>query len=302
MALEGKARRLAILELNVAFIISSGAALFAKIIPASAALITLGRCVVASIILWIFIRFHGALPKLETRKVRWSILITGVCLLGHWVTYYKAIQVSSVTVGMVAVYTYPLIASLLEPFWEKTRWDKSQLTLGFIGLIGVGFLAPEWKLENTSFQGVLWGIISATIYTIRNLTMKRYLSNVSAAGVLFYQLSISSILLLPWVTLEGQVHLRLQDWWALLALGALFTPFHHSLFARGFQRFPISVMSLMSTVQPVYGAMLAILLLGETLHWRTIVGGSMILFVAAAASIQRGQKVAEKMDENSPAK
>lgn len=293
MALHGKERKLAILELNVAFIISSGAALFAKIIPASVTLITLGRCIIASIILWIFIRFQGALPKMETPRVRWAIFITGVCLLGHWVTYYKAIQVSTVTVGMVAVYTYPLIANLLEPFWEKTRWDKSQLALGFIGLIGVGFLAPEWKLENTSFQGVLWGIFSATIYTVRNLTMKRYLSNVSAAGVLFYQLTISSVLLLPWVSFQGPVQLRQQDWWALLALGALFTPFHHSLFARGFQRFPISVMSLMSTVQPVYGALLAILLLEESLHWRTAVGGGLIIFVAAAASIQRGQKGAQ---------
>ena len=287
MDLSSKERRNALLELNLAFVISSGAALFAKIIPLPVAQTTLGRCLVASVILWIFIRIKGTLPKLDQRNERIAILVTGICLLGHWVTYYKAIQVSSVTVGMVAVYTYPVIAVLLEPFWEKTRWDRSMLGLGFLGLVGVAFLAPEWKLENTSFQGVLWGVTSAAIYTVRNLTMKRHLSKMPASGVLFYQLAISSILLIPWMFIQKPAPMSSKDLWALLALGALFTPFHHSLFARGFQRFPISVMSLMSTVQPVYGAILAILILDETLHWRTMVGGGLILMVATIASLKR---------------
>ena len=61
----------------------------------------------------------------------------------HWVTYFYALQWSNVAIGMLSLFTYPVITALLEPLILKTKFQKHHLILGFIVLIGVYFLAPD---------------------------------------------------------------------------------------------------------------------------------------------------------------
>jgi drug/metabolite transporter (DMT)-like permease len=43
------------------------------------------------------------------------MLLCGLLMCVHWVTYFHAMQVSTVAIGMIALYTYPVMSVLLEP-------------------------------------------------------------------------------------------------------------------------------------------------------------------------------------------
>ena len=48
----------------------------------------------------------------------------------HWVTYFYALQWSNVAIGMLSLFTYPVITALLEPLFFNTRFQLRHLILG----------------------------------------------------------------------------------------------------------------------------------------------------------------------------
>ena len=105
-------------------------------------------------------------------KDRMTVFLSGVLMGVHWITYFIALKLSSVAIGMLSVFTYPIITTFLEPLMLKSKFKKSNLLLGLMVLVGIYFLAPEFSLENDQFKAIGFGVFSALCYSIRNIYMK----------------------------------------------------------------------------------------------------------------------------------
>ena len=46
---------------------------------------------------------------------------------GHWITYFYALKFSNVAIGMLSLYTFPVMTALLEPFFIKVKLDPERL-------------------------------------------------------------------------------------------------------------------------------------------------------------------------------
>jgi drug/metabolite transporter (DMT)-like permease len=77
----------------------------------------------------------------------------------HWITYFYSLQLSNVAIGMLSLFTYPVMTSLLEPVFLKTQFSKMHLLLGVLVLIGIYFLAPSFDTENDYFLAILIGLL-----------------------------------------------------------------------------------------------------------------------------------------------
>ena len=62
---------------------------------------------------------------------RWSfpLVVAGVFLGTHWVTYFYALQWSNVAIGMLSLFTFPVITACLEPLFLKTKFKWRHLFL-----------------------------------------------------------------------------------------------------------------------------------------------------------------------------
>lgn len=264
-----------ILEINLAMLFISTSGVLGRYIQLAPELTIALRGILAALFLGIFIFWKKESLRIAG-KDRGAIIVGGIFIGAHWVLYFYALQLSNVAIGMLSIFTYPVITSLLEPLLLKTKFHKIHLFLAFLVLIGLYFLAPEFDLESDYTIAIICGVLSALCYALRNIIMKTKVQSYSGSVLMWYQIVIVSVCLVPvffWSDFDGVV----DQLPALALLGLLTTTIGHTLFLGSFKHFSVTTASLMSSVQPVYGIILGIIFLSEIPDIGTIIGGTLIL-------------------------
>ena len=87
---------------------------------------------------------------------------------------------------------------------------------------------------------------------------------------------IISILLFPLLFVYGTPGLT-ENWIPLATLALFTTCVGHTLFLMSFRHFTITTASIMSSMQPVFGIIIALIFLKEYPSFITLVGGALIL-------------------------
>lgn len=280
--------RQGLLSVHSAVFIFGLTALFSKLISLPALEITLLRSVFAVMALWLFIRWQGGVVKLKQRQDYWIAIILGILLASHWVTYFHAMQVSSIAVGVIALYTFPVITVFIEPLFHGERPHLKDIISALAVLYGIYLLVPEFAIDDSTTQGILWGVLSALLFAMRNIVQGRYFPGYPARQALFYQTAVTIVVLLPFA---GAVipHVTAWQWGQLLLLGFVFTALPHTLFAHSLLFFKAKTASLIACLQVVYATAFAALILGELPTLSTMMGGLIIVGAAMYESYTTGR-------------
>ena len=273
-----------LVQLNFAVLIISTSGTLGRYIDLSVPVIIFLRAFIGGSFLYIFCKWKKLSFKINVKDYK-TIFFSGVLMGMHWITYFISLKLSSVAIGMLSVFTYPIITSFLEPIMLNSKFKKSNLLLGLMVLIGIYFLAPEISMKNDQFIAVGFGIFSALCYSIRNIYMKAKSSEYEGSILMVYQLIIVSVLLSP-VFYFYDVNGLGVSIPAILILALLTTAIGHTLFVYSFRNFSISAASIISGVQPIYGIIIGMIVLGEYPGVRTIIGGSVILGTVLIESVR----------------
>lgn len=260
--------------------------------------VTIGiRALLAIGVLYAFLKFKKISLKVE-KKDRGVVVIGGILMGVHWVTYFMALQLSTVAIGMLTIYTYPAMSSVLEPLILKTKFQKMHLFLGAIVLVGLYFLVPEFSLEHSYTQGILFGLVSALAYALRNILMKNQVEKYHGSLLMWYQMVVIGICLLP-VSFTVSMNGLAEFWPQIVALAVLTTAIGHTMFLMSLKHFNVTTAALMSSVQPIYGIIMGFIFLGETPRLMTLFGGSLILCTVIFESVRsaRNRKKELKLAE-----
>jgi len=277
-----------ILQLNLAMLLVSTSGVLGRAVTLPP-VVTIGwRALLAVVFLLLFLKWKSISLIIE-RKDRLKVFLGGILMGIHWVAYFKALQLSNVAIGMLTIFTYPALTSILEPLLLKLPFQKIHLFLGLLVLAGIAFLIPDFDFENQYTQAVAFGLASALAYALRNILMKKQVAKYHGSLLMMYQALIIGVLLIP---LSFQTSMEaLQDnlMW-ILALALLTTALGHTLFLLTFRYFSITTASIISSVQPVYGIALGILFLGEVPQWATLVGGLLIISAVIIESLRSAKR------------
>ena len=264
-----------LISLHFTVVLLGGTALFSRLIPLSASDITLIRSVFACIALFAFLTLTK--DKLSLRSRRDYLIATGLGVLMalHWISYFAAMQYAGVSVGMIALFTFPVITVLIEPFFEKTGLVWQDIVSALTVIVGVYLIVPESSLENEVTLGVLIGIGSAILYAFRNIIHRKHFKQYSGAKAMAWQTLVIIAVLLP--TISSSIsEATTRDWLMLLLLGTVFTALPHALIAATLRHLRAKTFSLIACMQPLYGVALAIIVLDESPTFRTLIGGILI--------------------------
>ena len=273
-----------LVQLNFAVLIISTSGTLGRYIDLSVPVIIFLRAFIGGFFLYIFCKWKKLSFKINVKDYK-TIFFSGLLMGMHWITYFISLKLSSVAIGMLSVFTYPIITSFLEPIMLSSKFKKSNLLLGLMVLIGIYFLAPEISMKNDQFIAVGFGVISALCYSIRNIYMKAKSSEYEASILMVYQLIIVSVLLSP-VFYFYDVKGLGASLPAILILALLTTAIGHTFFVQSFRNFTISGASIISGVQPIYGIIIGMIVLGEYPGVKTIIGGAIILGTVLIESVR----------------
>lgn len=242
------------------------------------------RSILAMVLLFTFCAFKGIKLKISS-KDRITFFIAAVLMGAHWITYFYALKLSNVAIGMISLFTFPVIIALLEPLFSKTKLDPIHIVLGIIVMIGIYFLAPEFNLENGHLQGILFGVLSAVCYALRILILKGQVAKYNSTMLMFYQVAIVSVLLAPVLFFMDTSNIKTQYPYVIL-LALVTTSIGHTLFVNSLKYFKASTASIIGSTQPVFGIIIAFFFLNEIPTIHTFVGGSLILATVIIESIR----------------
>jgi len=274
-----------VLWLTVATIFISTSGALGKYIDMPIPVIIWWRCALAAIFLFVFCKYKKIKLKIHTGPDKLTFIISAFFLGAHWITYFYALKVSNVAIGMLSLFTFPLITAFLEPLFSKVKFDPMHIVLGVLVLLGIYYLAPELDLQSSALQGVLFGILSAICYAIRNLILKQHVSNYNGSLLMFYQVLILTALLIPALFIMDTSAIETQFPYVIL-LALLTTAIGHTLFVTSLKHFKTSTASIISSTQPLFGIVIAFFFLHEIPTWNTFVGGTLIISTVVIESIR----------------
>lgn len=261
------------LHLTVALL--GGTALFSHIITLPALDITLGRSIFACTILFVLVFSQKRQLALETTRDYLIALGLGSIMAAHWVTYFASMQYAGVSVGVIALFTFPVITVLLEPLFEKTKLNWRDFVSAMVVLLGIGLIVPTPDLSNTTTLGVIVGVASALLYSIRNLLHRKHFSHYDGAKAMAWQTLVICAVLLPF-GFSGLSQASTSNWLWLVLLGTVFTALPHALIAQSLKHLQAKTFSLVASMQPIYGVAFSIIILSESPSWQTLLGGLLV--------------------------
>lgn len=282
MTVKNKYTDLLTLNLSILFISTSG--VLGKYIELPVPIIIFLRAFIAAILLFLYAKIKG-LNFGMARKSQIHLMLGGIFLGVHWITYFYALKFSNVAIGMLSLYTFPIITSILEPLFLRKKFLMIHFILGLIVLLGIYLLAPKFSVKNHHFLGLCFGVLSALFYSVRNIMLKSKENIHDQSIIMIYQLVVISVLLIPTLIFFDSSNL-IEYLPSSILLAILTTAVGHTLFVHSLKYFSTTSASLMSSLQPIYGIILAYIFLSESPGLRTIIGGILIISTVIIESIR----------------
>lgn len=134
-------------NLILAALLISTSGVLGKYIAMPSEVIIWFRSAFAMIFLYSFCRYKKISLTIIDVKTHVPLIISSLFTAAHWVTYFYALKLSNVALGMLSLYIFPVITTLLEPVFLKSKFNIMHLVLGLMVLFGVSILTPEFTLE-----------------------------------------------------------------------------------------------------------------------------------------------------------
>ena len=271
-----------LLLLNLGMLFSSSSGAFGRYIDLSPPLTIGYRAFIALVLLALYGLIQRHRFQFDLKQHGLIVFLSGILMALHWVLYFYALRWGSVAIGMLSLFTYPVFTSLLEPLFFNIKWQWRHLMMSLLIIIGIYFLAPSLDIKNVSTQGLLMGLFSAFTYSLRNILLKKKIDTFKGSMLMFYQMVITFVLLIPAFIIYGKEDVTPQ----LPYIGALaiLTTIGHTLFINSFRYFNISTVSILSSIQPLLGIALGVIFLSEIPNERSIIGGVLILLTVIIES------------------
>jgi drug/metabolite transporter (DMT)-like permease len=263
---------------NVAVLLFGLAGVLGKLSLLPAPIIVFGRALFAGLVLLVVCWFRHISLRPKQSRDGYLLLGQGVLLALHWTAFFQAINVSNVAIGLLSFSSFPLFTAMLEPLLLKQRPSRIPIVAALLILPGIYLLVPSFTLQNQTTLGVMWGVLSGASFALLSVTNRWLGRTYSSLMISLYQDGIAAIVLLPifFFTATGSFwtpHALL----ILFILGVVCTALAHTLFIASMRDITAQTASLLASLEPVWGIIFGILLLGSIPTATTLLGGAIII-------------------------
>ncbi|RZL13725.1 MAG: EamA family transporter, partial [Hymenobacter sp.] len=213
----------------------------------------------------------GLAGLLVVRRTSWRVaapealklLGVGALVAAHWITFFLAARLSSVSVCLAGLATLALWTSLLEPLllWRRVR--PYEVGLGLLAMLGLYLIS---QAEFTQLTGLLVAVASAGLSALFSVLNSQLVRRHAPVKLTFYEMAgacLSIALFFPiysrYFTLGQGLRLALHglDWLWLLLLAGVCTVYAFSTSVELMKRISAFVVNLTINLEPVYGIVLA---------------------------------------------
>ncbi|WP_460159728.1 DMT family transporter [Pseudomonas sp. S3_F07] len=263
---------------------------FGKLAAASPTVIVFGRAVFAVLALAMFARFASNSRWQQLRaQDGWRLLLGGLLLAGHWVSFFIAVKVAGVAVATLGFTSFPAFTVLLEGLIFRERIRANEIWLVVLVSVGLVLVTPNFDLASGATTGLLWAVFSGLLFSLLSLTNRAGSAHVPPVQAALCQNVGVGLCLLPMAAPQLS-DVRPIDWLWIGLLGVFCTGLAHSLFVASLAVIKARTAAVVFAMEPVYGIAMAWWLFDESPTLRMLLGGVVIITAIVISSQLSGSK------------
>lgn len=255
------------------------------------------RMLIAGVSLLLFLLYRKKKVIITDRKSLFKVIGVGAIVVLHWLTFFKAIQVSTASLGVLCLATTALHVSWLEPLVMKRKFSWVEFALGALVILGV--VSVSYNMSGNASQGLVWGLISgllSALFAVFNAYLNK-VERISSASITVYEMLTGALIVFAMLGFQGRLDAGLlkmtwSDFFWLLFLGIVCTSMAFVLMIDIINKIGAYTTTLTINLEPVYSIILAVFILSENdilgprFYWGALF---IILIVFANPVIKRFQ-------------
>lgn len=257
--------KLAYINLHVIVFIWGFTAILGALISLDALPLVWYRMFFASIFIFAYIIYYK--KKLKVNKIVLAqFFFAGLIIALHWLTFFKAIKVSNVSITLACLATGAFFTSILEPIFYKRKIIIYELILGLFVILGLYII---FNVQGNFIYGIVLALTSAFLSALFSVINGKLAQNYDPAIISFYEIVGGVLFLSLYLVVNQQINIyffqiSLSDLKWLLILSSICTAYAF-IASVGVMKYlsPYTVM-LTINLEPIYGIILALLIFNDT--------------------------------------
>ncbi len=258
--------RRAYLELHLAVLLWGFTAILGELIQLSALVLVWWRVLLTSLSLVWLVRLGSLFREMPLRKVG-QFAFVGVLTALHWLTFYGSIKLANASVALICMATCAFFTSLVEPLLLRQPFRKLDVLFGFVVVPGMALIVEH--VETRMHTGIWVGLLSSFLAAVFSILNKKWVHDAPPMRITFIEMTSAWLflsLVVP-VYLHFEPAERWLPTWSdlgwLLVLAVVCTTFTWMLALRALKHLSAFASTLTVNLEPVYGILLAIVVLQE---------------------------------------
>lgn len=272
------------LKMAIAMIISGTVGWFVLATDLPALTVVFWRCAFGGLAMALVCAAQGLLRRgMLARKQLYWVMLGGVTLTLNWVCLFIAYAQTSIAVATITYHLQPFILVALGAvlFNEAlTRYKLGWMIIAFFGvtLIMLGGQRQDQE-AGQYFYGVGFALAAAFFYAI-TAAITKILRDVPPCLMVFIQLTVGCVMLLPFVSLPTVSSVS-YVWWLLVVIGFVHTGLMSVLLYSAVQKIPTVLVGGLAFIYPVVAILFDAWVLHRPLNgWQLV--GTLIMLAAVA--------------------
>ena len=230
------------------------------------------------------------------------MLVAGLIIALHWLTFFKAIKVSNVSVTLACLSTGAFFTSILEPIFYKRKIIWYEVLFGLIVIIGLYII---FKVEGDYWLGIILALTSAFLSALFSVINGKFAKEYHAATISFYELigGVGFISIYLLATQQFSVDffsISLSDLGWLFILASICTAYAFIASVHVMKHLSPYTVMLTINMEPIYGIILALLVFDEKekMNPSFYIGASIILSTVILNGILKNYQKKKKLKLN----
>jgi len=223
------------------------------------------------------------------RKTIMVFLLLGLVIALHWLTFFKAIKVSNISVTLACLSTGAFFTSFLEPILYKRKVIWYEVFFGLLVVVGLYII---FNFEGDYYLGIILALTSAFLSALFSVVNGKYAKMYDSTVISFYELSggvlcFSIYLLLTNSFSKEFFILQPLDWIYLIILSSICTSYAFIASVKVMKFISPYTVMLTINLEPIYGIILALLIFKdkEKMSPEFYLGALIILFTVVLNGI-----------------
>jgi drug/metabolite transporter (DMT)-like permease len=217
----------------------------------------------AAVFLAIFIRIKKKSFRLSSKSFL-KLVTVGVLIALHWVFFFEAIKVSTVSITLSVFSLGAFFASLLEPLFFGRRILWYEVFFGLIIIAGLGLIM---QVEIHYLNGMLLALVAIILGVLFTLMNGKLIVDHDPSVISFYEFLAGSVFITIYFLFQGKFTadvfvLTTKNWVLILILASICTAYAFTASVQVMRKLSPYTVMLTTNLEPVYGIILAFFIIG----------------------------------------